>query len=124
MSDNEHAKTCLLCGDLVRGRKDRLYCSDQCRIEYHNLQNRDASKFMTNINNLLRKNHRILQRLNSDGTTKVSKAHLMDEGFNFHYFTNEYKTRNGKVYHFVYDQGYLPLENGVFAIVHKHEYVD
>lgn len=124
MSEQKNIKTCLLCDEPLRGRKDQLYCSTQCRIEHHNHMNRDTSKFMTNINNLLRKNHRILQRINREGTTKIAKVTLLDEGFNFNYFTNEYVTRNGKVYRFVYDQGYLALENGIFAIVHKHEYVD
>lgn len=79
---------------------------------------------MKNVNNMLRKNHRILQKLNVDATTKVTKTMLQEEGFNFKYFTNEYITKNGKVYHFVYDQGYLALDSGIYTLVHKHEYVD
>lgn len=115
---------CQVCGDEMKGRRDKKFCSDQCRVEHHNYQNRDVSKFMTNINNLLRKNHRILEKLNPKGKTRVSKAHLLDEGLNFNYFTNMYKTKNGKAYYFVYDQGYIEIEDGVFTLVQKHEYVD
>ncbi|HMP28921.1 MAG TPA: hypothetical protein PKD85_04940 [Saprospiraceae bacterium] len=119
----EQERSCLQCGDKLFGRRDQKYCSDQCRVEYNNLLNRDVSKFMTNINNLLRKNRRILERLNPNGKAKVSKTQLLDEGFNFNYFTNEYVTKAGKAYRFVYEQGYLELEDDIFALVQKHEYV-
>lgn len=116
-------RECIQCGNELRGRADQKYCSDQCRVEFHNAQNRDISKFMTNINNLLRKNRRILAKMNPNGKAKVTKAQLLDEGFNFHYFTNEYVTKAGKIYYFVYDQGYIEVEDHLFTLVEKHEYV-
>jgi hypothetical protein len=120
-SDQERA--CLQCGNKLFGRRDQKFCSDQCRVEHYNMLNRDVSKFMTNINNLLRKNRRILEKLNPSGKAKVTKAQLLDEGFNFHYFTNEYVTKVGKVYKFIYEQGYVELEDDTYALVQKHEYV-
>jgi hypothetical protein len=49
---------------------------------------------------------------------------LLDEGFKFAYFTNEYKTKAGKVYHFCYEHGYLQLESNMFALVFRKEYVE
>lgn len=117
-------KTCLHCGDTVKGRIDKKFCSDDCRVSWHNLQNRDVSKFMTNINKILRKNRRILEEFQAHNKTKVTKAQLLDEGFRFAYHTNEYKTKAGKTYFFIYDQGYLEFEPGLFALVVKHEYVE
>lgn len=117
-------KLCLECGDPVIGRMDKKFCSDQCRTTYYNKQNTDQNKFMRNINNILRKNRRILERLNPTGKTTVSKTELLDEGFKFAYFTNEYKTKSGKVYRFCYEHGYLQLENNLFALVFRKEYVD
>lgn len=116
-------RKCLHCEREVYGRRDKKYCSDQCRVAYFNALNRDVSKFMTNINNILRKNRRILEALNPKGKAKVSKTKLLDEGFNFNYFTNMYKTKGGKVYFFCYEQGYLKLEDNLYALVEKHEYV-
>lgn len=48
---------------------------------------------------------------------------LIDAGLNFHYFTNVYRTQNGKVYYFCYDQGYVELENDFYALVVKEDYV-
>ena len=108
----------------MRGRRDKKFCSDQCRVSHWNEQNRDTSKFMTNINNYLRKNRRILEKLNPKGKSKVTKTQLLDEGFRFSYFTNEYITKTGNVYRFCYEQGYIQLENDVFALVIKHEYIE
>lgn len=119
----EPKKKCLTCDEPIKGRRDKVFCSDQCRVAHWNEQNRDVSKFMTNINNYLRRNRRILAQLNPNGKAKVTKAELLDEGFKFSYFTNEFVTKTGKVYRFCYDQGYLEIEENVFALVVRHEYV-
>ena len=62
--------------------------------------------------------------LNPKGTAKVNKVELLDLGFKFSYYTNEYKTQAGKVYKFCYEQGYLDLGRGKYAIVKRKEYVD
>jgi hypothetical protein len=79
--------------------------------------------FVRNINNILRKNRRILSELNPGGKKVVSKEQLASKGFNFNYFTNTYTTKAGKVYYFCYDQGYLPVENNQYALVVRDEYV-
>lgn len=78
---------------------------------------------MRRINNILRKNRRILAKLNKSGKTKLPKSKLVDQGFNFQYFTNTYTTKGGKVYHFCYDQGYINLENEYYMLVERQEYV-
>lgn len=111
------------CGDPIQGRSDKKFCSDQCRTSYYNRQNADSTNYMRNINRILRKNRKILADLNPNGKSKVSKAKLLDMGFNFSYFTNVYKTKTGKVYYFCYEQGYLPIDDGQFALVLRQEYV-
>lgn len=106
------------------GRADKKYCSDQCRSSYHNRLNSDQTNFMRNINNILRKNRRILLELNPNGKARVHKNKLLEQGFNFSYLTNEYKTKAGKTYRFCYDQGYLELDNGFYTLVVRKEYVD
>ena len=73
---------------------------------------------MRNINNILRKNRRILDLVVSDdGKGKISKAKLHDKGFNFKYFTHTYTTQKGTIYKLCYDYGYLPIENDFFMVV-------
>jgi hypothetical protein len=105
-------KTCPVCGDKILGRVDKKFCSDQCRNNYNNRLNSDASNTVRNINNILRKNRRILEELNKQsGKTMVSKDNLLSKGFNFNYFTHIYTTQKGVVYNFCYEQGYLFLED-------------
>jgi len=115
---------CLECKEEFKGRADKKFCSDQCRSSFNNRLNSDASNFMRNINNILRKNRRILAKLNPNGKSKVHRDKLLEKGFKFSYFTNEYKTKAGKVYHFCYDQGYLPIDNDFYALVVKKSYVE
>ncbi len=113
-------KTCPVCGDEFTGRIDKKFCSDQCRNEYNNRQNQDTNNYIRRINHTLRKNRRILQELNPEGKTKITKRKLLDKGFDFNYFTNIYRTRTGNTYYFCYEQGYLPLEDDFYALVIKN----
>lgn len=115
---------CQECGEEIIGRLDKKFCSDQCRSSYNNRLNSDATNFVRNINNILRKNRRILAELNPDGKTKIHKDKLLERGFKFSYFTNEYVTKAGNAYHFCYDQGYLPLDGDFYALVVRQQYVE
>lgn len=118
------AKTCESCGDKLHGRADKRFCSDQCRTAFHNTYNRDVTNFMRNISNMLRKNRRILASINTSGKAKTTKTQLLDLGFKFGYFTNLYVTKGGRTYYFCFDQGYIDIGEGKYAIVTKQEYVD
>lgn len=113
-------KTCLECGDKIVGRTDKKFCSDYCRNAWHNKHNKDSKNLVRNVNNQLRKNYRILESLNPTDKTKTSKQKLLAQGFNFEYFTSIYTTKTGNTYYFVYDQGYLPLENDYYALVKRN----
>lgn len=112
-------KACLECGEKIVGRIDKKFCSDYCRNAHNNNLNKDSTNLVRNVNNLLRKNYRILEELNPEGKTRLSKSKLLSKGFNFEYFTSIYTTKAGTVYYFVYDQGYLPLEGDYYALVKR-----
>lgn len=113
----EQDRSCPECGRTIRGRADKKFCSDGCRNNYNNSLNKDTKNLMRNVNNRLRKNYRILEDLNTKDKTKVSKDRLEREGFNFQFYTSQYITKAGAIYNYVYDQGYLPLENDWFLLV-------
>lgn len=112
-------KTCLECGEKIVGREDKKFCSDGCRNAYNNKINKDSTNYMRNINNKLRKNYRILSELNSDGKSKTTRTKLLSKGFDFGFFTNILQTKTGNTYYFLYDQGYLPLDNDFYMLVKK-----
>jgi hypothetical protein len=74
---------------------------------------------MRNINNKLRKNYRILCELNTEGKSKTNRTKLVSKGFDFEYFTNILQTKTGNTYFFLYDQGYMLLENDYYVLVKK-----
>lgn len=112
-------KKCLECGEKIRGRADKKFCNDSCRNSYNNQFNKDTKNIMRNTHNTLRKNYRILEKLNPEEKTKTTRDKLLKLGFNFDFFTGIYTTKAGTVYYFVYDQGYLPLENDYYALVKR-----
>ena len=113
-------KKCLECGTEIKGRADKKFCSDYCRNAYNNNINKDSKNLVRNVNNRLRKNYRILDSFElKDGKTRTTKTRLMDKGFDFEYITNLYTTKKGSTYFFVYDLGYLPLDNDYYMIVKR-----
>jgi hypothetical protein len=112
-------KQCLECGHKLIGRIDKKFCNDYCRNAYNNKKNRASKNIIRNTNNLLRKNYRILEKINPNQKTKTTKDNLLRKGFNFNYFTSIYTTKTGNTYYFVYDQGYLLLGDTYVAIVKR-----
>ncbi len=112
-------RKCLECGEPLVGRVDKKFCNDGCRNVYNNRINKDSRNLIRNVNNRLRKNYRILETLNPDQKTRTSRSRLIEMGFDFNYLTSIYTTKAGKTYYFVYNQGYLPLENDYYALVKR-----
>ena len=84
-------RKCLICGAKLTGRADRKFCSDFCRNS----------------------------PINTKDKTKTTKNRLLQMGFSFDYFTSIYTTKAGATYFYLYDQGYLPLDNDFYLLVKK-----
>ena len=110
-------KNCLECEKPLMGRVDKKFCSDMCRNSYNNRLNSDSHNLIRNMNNQLRRNRRILEELCPEEKARTTKSFLMTRGFDFNLITSVRPTQKGSVYHFVYDYGYLELENDFYLIV-------
>ena len=113
---------CFECSTSLKGRSDKKFCSDQCRTTFNNKLKSLENRFIKDVNNILKKNRRILLKLNPEGKQKVRREVLVDEGFNFTYFTSTYTTREGSKYFYCYDQGYLPIDDDHCLLVVKKEF--
>jgi predicted nucleic acid-binding Zn ribbon protein len=113
---------CIECGTAFKGRADKKFCSDQCRTAYNNRQKSLENNYIRDVNNILKKNRRILVLLNPDGKSKVSRDKLKSKGFDFNYFTSTYITKEGAQYFYCYEQGYLPIEKDQCLLVIKKEF--
>jgi hypothetical protein len=119
---SEQSKLCLECGEKIQGRPDKKFCCDQCRTSYNNRLNGASNlNYVRNVTNVLKRNRRILMELNPTGKTRVMQEKLQAVGFNFNYFTSIYTTREGAMYKFCFDQGYLEMEKNSFLLVVKKD---
>ncbi len=112
-------KLCLECGESIQGRSDKKFCTDYCRNSYNNKVNIESKNLIRNTNNRLKKNYKTLTELNKSGKSKVIRNTLNSHNFDFSLFTSIYKTKTGNVYYYVYDQGYLELDNDYFLLIKK-----
>jgi len=111
--------TCLECGEPLKGRSDKKFCSDYCRNAYNNKVNKDSKNLIRNTNNRLRKNYKILSNLNTTGKTKITRSKLIQNNFDFNFFTSIYTTKTGNTYYYCYDQGYLALDNDFYLLIKR-----
>jgi len=122
-TDTSEKRLCPECSSEIFGRDDKKFCSDQCRNSHNNKLNRDANNYVREVNNALRKNRRILLKLNVRDKSRTSKDELLRNGFNFDLFTNIYRTKEGKEYRYCYEQGYLEISPGTYMLVTKKEWM-
>jgi hypothetical protein len=103
-------KKCLDCGDILRGRTDKKFCSDQCRNNFNNRLNRDSNNYVRNVHSLLRRNRRILSDLYDEGKTRIHKDALIALGYNFTFVTHIIENSSGEKLNYCFEYGYV--ENG------------
>ncbi len=113
-------KICLACEEPLKGRADKKFCDDYCRNNYNNRMNSYTSPLVRHINNILRKNRRILEELLAPFDKKVlvvERRKLLEKGFQFGYITEHYHPDKKEHYYYCYEYGYRPIdENKVLAV--------
>lgn len=113
------SQLCIACEKVFWGRSDKKYCSDLCRFAINNQKRKEnqAGNLINRINFILSRNRTILKFYNPAGKTTLEKKYLVGQGFNFNYFTHQYKTAKGNTYHFCYEYGYLVLPEEQLLLV-------
>jgi hypothetical protein len=107
------AKICLACERPIKGRTDKKFCDDSCRNNYNNRMNSYSSPLVRNINNILRKNRRILEELLAPLEKKVlviERQKLVEKGFQFEYITEHYHPEKKEHYYYCYEYGYRSID--------------
>lgn len=105
---------CLECNKKLKGRRDKKFCTPYCKSSYHYKNNRDnENTFYESVLGQLRLNRSILKKYNKAGKAIVRKDELIKIGFNPNRFTHYWKNKNGDVYLFCFEFGFLERkENG------------
>jgi hypothetical protein len=113
-------KNCLACERPIKGRTDKKFCDDSCRNNYNNRLYSYSIPIVRNINNILRKNRRILEELLAGLDKKVlviERKKLVEKGFQFEYFTEHFLPDKKEQYYYCYDYGYRSLDGDRVLVV-------
>lgn len=110
-------RKCLDCGEVLRGRSDKKFCSDQCRNNYNNTINREANNLVRNVHSVLRKNRKILCDLYDSGTRKIHRDALLVSEFNMNFFTHSVETNNSSITRYCYEYGYRDIDSEYITLI-------
>ena len=113
-------RTCLDCNEELSGRKDKKFCNDMCRVNYHNTLAQEKQKKFRKINTILLKNRNILSTLERVKKYSISRLELQNSGFNFNYYTHVSRIGKKKIT-FVYDYGFEFLKPSIIKIIPNEE---
>jgi len=119
---------CLNCGEELKGRADKVFCTSYCKSNFHYQNNKDKEDNSYKlIDNQLKLNRRLLKQYNKAGKAVVRKEEFLRVGFNPKFFTHYWKNQKGEVYLFCYEFGFLEKkENGKlkYVLVKWQSYMD
>ncbi|MFP4487982.1 MAG: hypothetical protein ACLFN1_01635 [Bacteroidales bacterium] len=111
-------RKCLDCGEVLKGRSDKKFCSDQCRNNYNNTINREANNLVRNVHSVLRKNRKILCDLYDSGTRKIHRDALLVSEFNMNFFTHSVETdNNSSITRYCYEYGYRDIDSEYITLI-------
>lgn len=104
---------CLDCGNTVKGRIDKKFCSDNCRCNFHNRRYRSDPTDIRAVHAILKANHRILSDcIGTHNARSVSDEELSVRGFRFAYVTQYRRDKAGNPLFSVYDISWRTSSGG------------
>ncbi len=116
---------CIECGEKLKGRIDQKYCSEYCKSSFHYQNNKEkAASTYVRIDTALKQNRRILKKYNLSGLSQIRNELLVNEGFDFKYYTHTWNAKNGNLYHFCYEYGFRDLMDGKYMLITWQDYMN
>lgn len=110
---------CKVCQKELKGRRDKKFCSIECKNYYH-VKLRNVTNIATkDIDLILHRNRSILLEImgKQSRQKKVARIVLEKKKFNFKYLTHFYVNSRGKMYHYVYDFAWVDFSDDEVLIV-------
>ena len=72
---------CLQCGAPLYGRRDKRFCSQDCKDRYHYALQADSRRYRRRVLVNLEQNYALLDELVESGVSEVSRIDLVVQGF-------------------------------------------
>jgi len=113
---------CLDCNQEIVGRKDKKFCSDHCRVNFHNTIDQEKNKAFRRINSILIKNRNILSELFLSSANTISRTQLKNAGFNFNFHTHILVV-DGKKLTFIYDYGFESIKLSKIKLLYNPDFL-
>jgi hypothetical protein len=107
---------CLDCNMELQGRRDKKFCSDLCRVNFHNQKNRDVNIRLNQVLRALKKNRQILASFIEAGADEMLFSELLSSGYQASYHTHTEKVGERMVF-FCFDYGYTRIDSDNIFLV-------
>jgi len=113
---------CKICKKDLKGRKDKTFCSIECKNFYHTSLRRVTNQATKEIDDILHRNRSILLEIMGKNIKqkKVKRILLEKKKFNFKYLTHFYVNTKGKTYFYVYDFAWMSFSDDEVLIVRRN----
>ena len=110
---------CKLCKKKIIGRSDKIFCSASCKSYYHRKLRKVTKTATLSIDKILHRNRSILLEIMGKHRVKLSldRITLEKKKFNFKYHTHFHINKQGKMYKYLYDFGYMEFSDDKVLIV-------
>ena len=115
-------RPCPICGNNIVGRADKKYCSTSCKNKFYAPSQRAKPDSIKTINRFLFQNYKIMASIFEDEKKKkimVPRILLDKMGFNYNYCTGCYINNEGKLYHYIYEFGWMEFSTQQLMLIRK-----
>ncbi len=111
---------CMQCGAESYGRRDKRFCSQDCKNAWHANRREELRAIMGEVNGALRRNWTLLvQVLDGAYRKQVKRADLEALGFRWKYITEIFVSDSGRTFYLVYDCAWSKLSDEEVLILRK-----
>ena len=112
--------SCPQCQTVIKGRSDKKFCSTKCKNLFYNAQKKETLEIAQEIDGYLHRNRIILKQIMGESKKEMlDRLILVRAGFHFDYMTHFYINKENKMYHFVYDYGWMAFSDQKVLIIKK-----
>lgn len=112
---------CKICAKILHGRSDKIFCSVDCKNEYHKHLRYATKRAAIEINGYLKRNYSILLELLGKNKiqAKVYRNKLEQKKFRFKYHTHFHINSKNKMFHYIYDLAWMEFSDDEILVIKK-----